>query len=128
MPGIPEALRILSERGCRHYLYTHRDKLAWRILEAWDLARWFEDGVTSEDGFPKKPDPSALLHLVRKAGVSPENCVMIGDRSIDLEAGRRAGMRTSTLDPDGYYPEEKELRCESAWQLPDMICPLPLPD
>ena len=127
LPGIPETLRRLRELGCRHYLFTHRDHLAWRILEAHGLRDCFEGGVTQEEGFPKKPDPSGLLHLMRKANVSPEECVMIGDRPMDLEAGRRAGMRVCMLDPEGFFPEEQGLRCEDAHALAELIRPERLP-
>ncbi len=49
--------------------------------------------VGSDSGFGAKPDPDPLLAIARKLGVDPETCVMIGDSTHDLRAGRSAGMK-----------------------------------
>jgi len=53
----------------------------------------------------------------REMGVLPEACLMVGDTSVDIRAGKAAGTRQS-----GFYAafgEEAELRERGA----DMICP-----
>ncbi len=39
----------------------------------------------------KKPDPKPLLKMMEKAGVTPDETIMIGDSRQDLEAARNAG-------------------------------------
>ena len=39
----------------------------------------------------KKPDPEGLNTLIREAGVSPGEALMIGDSSVDILTARRAG-------------------------------------
>lgn len=39
----------------------------------------------------KKPDPEGLLALVREAGVTPEQTMMIGDSDVDVLTARNAG-------------------------------------
>jgi phosphoglycolate phosphatase len=39
----------------------------------------------------KKPDPEGLNALIREAGVSPSETLMIGDSSVDILTARRAG-------------------------------------
>lgn len=41
-----------------------------------------------------KPDPEPLLLACRELGYAPEAVVYVGDHARDIEAGRRAGMRT----------------------------------
>jgi phosphoglycolate phosphatase len=41
-----------------------------------------------------KPHPEPLLHAARLAGVSPTDCIYIGDDIRDIEAGKAAGMLT----------------------------------
>lgn len=47
MQGVPEALRAMSARGCRHYLITHRDSAAWTYLDNCGLKDAFSGGITS---------------------------------------------------------------------------------
>ena len=116
--GLANCLSGLAQSGARHYLYTHRDNRAWENLRRDGLARLFTDGVTSEDGFPMKPAPDALQSLTRKHGLNPAHCLMIGDRDIDVQSGRNAGMAGLLFDPDGFYPMVKtELRANSLAEL-----------
>ena len=67
VPGIPETLEILRQGGGHHYLVTHRDGLARAYLRANGLEGMFTDVITSESGFPRKPAPDSLLHLIAGA-------------------------------------------------------------
>jgi D-glycero-D-manno-heptose 1,7-bisphosphate phosphatase len=40
----------------------------------------------------RKPNPGMVLRGLAEFGLAPEEAVIIGDRSSDVEAGRRAGM------------------------------------
>ena len=99
-PGVLRLLRSICEHGGRNYLYTHRDRSSLEALEHYGMLPCFTDFVTSENGFPAKPAPDALLHLMEKHGLQPEQCVMVGDRDIDLDSGRNAGMACALFDPD----------------------------
>ncbi len=101
--GLEQCLVRLKEAGCCHYLYTHRDMLAIDLLEQNHLWQYFTDAVTSCDGFPHKPAPNALLSLLAKHQIAPGQAIMIGDRGIDIESGRNAGMDGAVFDPDGQY-------------------------
>ena len=51
--------------------------------------------IISGDTLPqRKPDPEPLLHACRLAGGSPKYSIYVGDAERDIEAGRRAGMKT----------------------------------
>jgi pyrophosphatase PpaX len=39
-----------------------------------------------------KPHPEPLLYAARQLGVSPADCVYVGDATVDVEAARAAGM------------------------------------
>ena len=104
-PGAREVLAAIAQGGGRNYLYTHRNHTALEALERWDMRKWFRDFVTKEDGFPSKPAPDALNFLLAKHALARENCAMVGDRPIDLQAGENAGMAGIFFDPEGFYPE-----------------------
>ena len=97
LPHAAEVLQALAAQSCCHYIYTHRGASTLPILEALGLAPFFSDLVTAEDGFPRKPDPSALLHLMKKHGLNPESSYYIGDRDLDVACGKNAGIGTVLL-------------------------------
>lgn len=105
--GIPELLRTLHDGGGRHYVVTHRERVCRDMLERCGLLTLFSGFVTREDALPRKPEPDMVLHCMQRYGLNPAQCVMIGDRPLDTQAGRAAGIRTVLLDADGRFPEEK---------------------
>ena len=114
-PGVRETLNAVCRGGGRNYLYTHRGASLDQYLQKDGLEALFADRVTGLDGFPRKPAPDALNHLIEKHGLARADCIMIGDRSIDLDAGKNAGMACALFDPDGFYPDY-----DTPWRFRDM--------
>lgn len=108
LPGIPEILRSLRQRGAKHYLATHRDRVALDYLRCAGLLDAFTDFATAEDGFARKPEPDMLLGLMQRHGLDASACMMIGDRPLDTQAGQRAGMLACLLDPEDRFPGEPD--------------------
>jgi len=120
--GLGDCLKRLHDAGYRHYLYTHSHQSAIDQLKRENLWQYFDDAVLGSDGFPLKPAPDALLALMERNRLSPENCAMIGDRDIDIIAGHNAGMKGILFDPDGYFPGLKaELTARSMKELADKL-------
>lgn len=103
--GVAEALRALKEAGCRHFLYTHRGPRAWDALAYHGIARLFSGGVDGGSGFPNKPAPDALKYIISVYSLNPARCLMLGDRDIDMDAAKNAGVACALFDPDKYYPD-----------------------
>ena len=104
-PGLDKVLSLINKQGGHHYLYTHRGVSGPEAMQRDGLWVLFNDGVTREDGFPSKPAPDALKYLIRKHSLHPVDCVMVGDRPIDLDAGSNAGMDHILFDADQAYPD-----------------------
>lgn len=49
----------------------------------------------ADSGFGAKPAPGPLLGTAHLLGVAPVHCLMVGDSTHDLQAGRAAGMSTA---------------------------------
>ncbi|MDD2429987.1 MAG: HAD-IA family hydrolase [Eubacteriales bacterium] len=103
--GAKNMLEKITRLGGKNYLYTHRNVTAVDALKRDDLWQYFHDKVTSEDAFPAKPAPDALNHLIHKHQLAPQDCCMVGDRSIDLDAGKNAGITDILFDPDAFYED-----------------------
>ena len=104
-PMIPQILEHIVNNGGKNYLYTHRDKVAVRYLELYGVDGLFADAVTREHGFPLKPAPDAIEYLVKKNGLEKDDCLMLGDRLIDIGSGINAGVHTCLFDEFGDLPE-----------------------
>lgn len=88
-----ETLKKVCENGGKNYLYTHRGVSVFYYLKKYGVYDLFEDFVTSEDGFPSKPAPNAVLHIVNKHNLDKNETVMVGDREIDVMSGKNAGTK-----------------------------------
>lgn len=88
-----ETLRKVREKGGRNFLYTHRGASAFYYLKKYGIYDLFSDFVTSENGFPMKPAPDAVSHIVTKHNLNKDETVMIGDREIDVMSGKNAGTK-----------------------------------
>lgn len=100
IPHVKEVLQALSDAGHLSFIYTHRGASCHTILEQTGLRPFFTEVLTALDGFPRKPEPDAILHLVEKYALLADHCFYVGDRSLDIEAACNAGIRSILyLDP-----------------------------
>ena len=93
IPHAVEALARLSGAGLQSFVYTHRGPSALEILKQTGLRPYLTEVLTAESGFPRKPDPTAILWLLDKYGLAPEKTWYVGDRSLDMEAAKNAHVR-----------------------------------
>jgi phosphoglycolate phosphatase len=67
--------------------------LSVKILDDLGLSAFF-DLVVGGDTLPeRKPSSAPLLHVLSALNITPEEAIMVGDSSIDMEAGRAASVR-----------------------------------
>jgi len=66
------------------------------VLETFGLLPYFQH-VQGTDGFPAKPEPDVIFASLKGLGAAPEDCLLVGDAPSDMEAGRRAGVRTCAV-------------------------------
>lgn len=96
-----EILAYLKENGVRNYVFTHRGNSASEVLSNLGLIEYFDEIINGKDGFPRKPDPSAINYLVEKYDLDPQNTYYVGDRTIDIECAVNAGIGSIL-----YLPED----------------------
>ncbi len=89
-PGVPEMLAALP--GRKATATTKSTATLRAVLEQFGLLRYF-DHPQGTDGFPAKPAPDVIYAALDALRVRPEDCLLIGDSTADMEAGRRAGVQ-----------------------------------
>lgn len=122
-PHIPEILAYITEHGGKNFLYTHRDKVALRYFEKYELSGFFAGAVTRENGFPHKPAPDAIEYIIREYSLEKNECMMLGDRAIDVGSGLNAGISACLFDEFGDLPADIECtyRCGSTEEIAALI-------
>ena len=79
-----------------------------RVLEHQGLVGRFASIHTADD-HPSKPHPEMIEAALFATDVTPENAVMIGDTTFDIEMARAAGVRAIGVTW-GYHPEAHLVR------------------
>jgi phosphoglycolate phosphatase len=91
-PGVREGLAYLTAQGYPLGCVTNKAaQFTEPLLADLGIRNAFRI-VISGDSLPrKKPDPMPLLHAAKQFGVSPAECLMVGDSVSDVKAARAAG-------------------------------------
>lgn len=90
-----------------------------RILETLDCRAPFST-ILGGDSMPaKKPDPGGLLHILEQHKVRREDALMIGDSLVDIETGKRAGVRTCGVTY-GHAGRESLTSAQPDWIIDDL--------
>ena len=78
------------------------------FLDHFGLTQYFDVIITGLSADHTKPYPDPVLLAAQKMGVPPESCLMIGDTTVDIRAGKSAGAQTVGVLCG--FGEEAELR------------------
>jgi hypothetical protein len=118
----------------REYLQQNLGRLDTRLYDA-NCVRWvaqlnrrgkvsiltnsspaFATAVLQKHGFPRdlpiygaasKPDTYALRRLMREQRVSPDQCLMVGDKALDILTAHEVRIASIGVDWGGYNTEEQ---------------------
>lgn len=112
--GVPEALQRLKDAGFHLVVVSNQSGVNRGLVSVENLQLIHERlnefiapakidlfqlcfHKQAENCECRKPSPKLLLEAATAIGADLSECFMIGDRRIDLEAGRNAGCRASIL-------------------------------
>ena len=120
--GTVELLEFIRFNGGKSYVYSHSGEIVLTNVKRWGIDRFFTDYMLGDKTYPRKPAPDALLELVRRHDLDLSRSVMIGDRDIDVLAGKNAGMAGILIDDENFYPDlEVEHKVKSLIEIKDII-------
>lgn len=94
IPGVDALLQRLKPTY-RLALVTTRDReTVTRFLQMNGLDGLFDAVITRDDVRRLKPHPEPILLAAQRLGLAPQECLMVGDTAVDIQAGGAAGART----------------------------------
>jgi 2-phosphoglycolate phosphatase len=111
-PGMERVLDSLADRRLKSGIVTN--KAAWLtdpLLEQLGLRARFACVVSGDTLVERKPHPQPLLHAAKLAGVTPGECIYVGDAERDVQAAHAAGM-PAVVANYGYLRADED---STAW-------------
>jgi phosphoglycolate phosphatase len=93
----PSAVETLAQLpGKKSTATTKGTETTRAVLDLFGLLPFF-DHVQGTDGFPAKPAPDVILKSLDRFGVAPDQCLFVGDSAADMDAARRAGVKSCAV-------------------------------
>ena len=116
LPGVADGLRSAREKGYKLFLFSNQSgigrgyytmeqalRVNERMEELLGLGRPLFAGECMAPETPeepvvyRKPSPRFILEMIAAHQLDPHQCIMVGDRESDVEAGLNAHIRVAAL-------------------------------
>jgi N-acetyl-D-muramate 6-phosphate phosphatase len=94
MAGVDKLLADLAPRYPLGVVTARGERAALAFLEQFGLRDYFGAIASAQTAPHTKPYPDPVLWSAKALGVPVENCLMVGDTTVDILAGKRAGAQT----------------------------------
>jgi HAD superfamily hydrolase (TIGR01509 family) len=109
MAGSRELIETLKKRGHGVVLASSakQDEVD-HYLDLLDARELADDWTSSGDVEATKPAPDLVSAALEKAGTPPDDAVMVGDTTWDVEAAAKAGVPTIAVRTGGFGTDELE--------------------
>jgi HAD superfamily hydrolase (TIGR01549 family) len=105
--GVKEMLESLYLRYPLAIVSARGQRGTQAFLDHFMLTGYFQAVASGQTCRHTKPYPDPILWASKRIGVPPESCLMIGDTTVDMRAGKAAGAQTVGVLCG--FGEEKEL-------------------
>jgi HAD superfamily hydrolase (TIGR01509 family) len=94
IPGVKPTLERLASRYPLAVVSARDRYTTMAFLETYELLPYFRCVATAHTCKHTKPFPDPILWAAEQMNVPPEACVMVGDTTVDILAGKAAGSQT----------------------------------
>jgi len=102
LPAAGRVLNYFYDAGIQQGLCTNKPEgVTHKILHALNIHGFFSSVIGGDSTAQKKPHALPLQTVMEQLGVTPHECIMVGDSGADVGAAHAAGMPIAVV-PDGY--------------------------
>jgi len=108
---VPQSLELIQycyQKYPLSIVSARDEKSTLAFLRQFEITDYFKSVITAQTCAFTKPFPDPIIRAARDKGVAPENCLMVGDTTVDIRAGKAAGAQTVGVLCG--FGTEKELR------------------
>jgi len=92
--GVKEMLTALHGHFPMAVVTARNEEGTMQFLKQYDLLPFFDVVVTALTAEYTKPYPAPVLYAAKAMNIPAGNCLMIGDTTVDIRAGKSAGAQT----------------------------------
>lgn len=123
----PEAMTVVKElknRGYRVALASSTGpRLIARIMEETGMRPWFDLIVSGNQFKQSKPNPEIYHYTAKTLKVSDDECFVIEDSEVGIEAGKAAGMTVAAIRDDrfGFNQSKADHMMENLMEILDYL-------
>src|SRR5579871_6658383 len=104
-PGVQQTLERLREAGARMAVLTNKPvRVSRAIVAGLGVADYFFQVYGGNSFEFKKPHPIGVRTLMQEGGSGPDQTMMVGDSSVDVQTARNAGVKACGVTY-GFQPE-----------------------
>ena len=119
---VRETLTKLKEAGYIMAVLSNRDKPFTDVLESHRILEFFDFSMAGGEVNSYKPDTGLFEHALKRAEVSAQEAIYVGDNYYaDVIGARRAGLTPVLFDPDEIFPEADCLKIRSFPELNSIV-------
>ena len=120
LPGAGAVLKFLKAQGYKLAIASNRPTRFTRvILKELGIVKLFDVVLCADKAKRPKPYPDMLLTIAKRLNVKKSESVYVGDMDIDINCGRRAGMRVVAVSTGSS--SKKELKDLKPWKVIDKM-------
>lgn len=106
-PGMLDLLGDLDARAVPLAVLSNKPHaFTVEIVEKLFPNTHFAAVLGNRENLPHKPDPTGALEIAGTLGIAPEDCMIIGDSSMDLDTAKNAGMQSIAVTW-GYHDRDR---------------------
>lgn len=118
--GMSEVVNAIKSKGLKVAVCTNKpDKAAKGMIEELFGKDVFDVVLGAVDNLPKKPDTAMAYKILGMLNLSAEECIWIGDSSVDIESSKNLGCKSIAVTW-GFRSVESLLKCS-----PDYVVDAP---
>jgi len=130
VPGAEHLIKKLHERKVKLGLVTSTlgRFIEFKLipLKKCGLRDLFQSIITLDDVKNRKPSGDPLVECAKRLGENPEKCAYVGDATVDIVAGKAAGMKTIAVltgvdDYEALKGEDPDMILDSVSQLTERL-------
>jgi phosphoglycolate phosphatase len=116
-PGVKDTLSRLQGNGYVLSIGTHEKRAHLdRLVHALGIGSFFSDSLCVDEVEHNKPAPEMAETLMDRSHMLPEDTLVVGDSTLDMQMGNAAKCDTCAVTY-GAHTRDRLAKCRPGWQI-----------